>query len=118
MLYWHIGKEILDRQQQQGWGAKIIERLSKDLQKEFPKMKGLSRTNLLYMRAFAKAYENEQIVHQAGGQIPWKHNCVLLDKVKDPQIRTWYIKKTIENGWSRTVLIYQIYQSSNFLGTR
>jgi predicted nuclease of restriction endonuclease-like (RecB) superfamily len=108
LLYWQIGKEILARQQAQGWGAKVIEQLSKDLRSEFPEMKGLSRTNLLYMRAFADAYPDLQIVHQLGGQIPWKHNCVLIDKVKDPQQRRWYIEKTIQNGWSRAILEYQI----------
>jgi predicted nuclease of restriction endonuclease-like (RecB) superfamily len=108
LLYWQIGREILQRQQEEGWGAKVIERLAKDLRLEFPDMTGFSRTSLLYMRAFAEAYPDEQIVHQAGGQIPWKHNCVILDKVKDPEQRIWYIQKTIENGWSRNVLVHQI----------
>ncbi|MGB8702214.1 MAG: PDDEXK nuclease domain-containing protein [Thermosynechococcaceae cyanobacterium] len=108
LLYWHIGQDILTRQQQQGWGAKVIDRLAKDLRHEFPQMKGFSRTNLLYMRAFAAAYPEEEFVHQLGGQIPWKHNCVLLDKVKDPQQRRWYMEKTIQNGWSRAVLEHQI----------
>ncbi len=108
LLYWHIGREILTRQQQQGWGAKVIEQISKDLRKEFPLMKGFSRTNLLYMRAFAEAYPDEQIVQQLAGQIPWFHNCVLLDKIKDPKQRLWYIEKTIQNGWSRAVLEHQI----------
>ena len=108
MLYWHIGQEILHRQAEQGWGSKVIEQLSKDLKREFPEMKGFSRTNLLYMRSFAEIYPDEQIVHQLGGQIPWRHNCVLLDKVKDSQQRQWYIEKTIEHGWSRAVLVHQI----------
>ena len=108
LLYWQIGQDILQRQSQEGWGAKVIEKLAKDLKAEFPEMKGFSRTNLLYMRAFAKAYPDEQIVHQLGGQIPWKHNCVLLDKVKNYDERLWYIQQTIENGWSRAVLEYQI----------
>jgi predicted nuclease of restriction endonuclease-like (RecB) superfamily len=108
LLYWHIGREIITRQQQQGWGAKVIDQLSKDLHREFPQMKGFSRTNLLYMRAFAEAYSKEEFVHQLGGQIPWKHNCVLLDRVKDPKQRLWYIEKTIQNGWSRAVLEHQI----------
>lgn len=108
LLYWHIGQEILTRQQQEGWGTKVIERLARDLRMEFPDVTGFSRTNLLYMRSFASAYPDEQIVHQLGGQIPWKHNCLILDKVKDPEQRIWYIKKTIENGWSRNVLTHQI----------
>ena len=108
ILYWQIGLEILLRQQQQGWGAKIVTKLAKDLRQEFPDMKGFSRTNLLYMRAFAEAYPDEAIVQQVAGQIPWFHNCMLLDKVKDPQERLWYIQKTIQHGWSRSALLHQI----------
>ena len=108
MLYWQIGQEIRLRQQAQGWGAKVISKLAKDLQKAFPDMKGFSRTNLLYMRAFAEAYPDEQIVQQAAGQIPWFHNCMLLDKVKDPEERLWYIQQTIQQGWSRSVLTQRV----------
>lgn len=108
LLYWHIGREILDRQQQQGWGAKVIDRLAKDLQKEFPDIKGFSSRNLKYMRSFAESYPDEQIVQQAAAQIPWFHNCVLLDKVKDLDERLWYIQQTIEYGWSRNILVHQI----------
>lgn len=108
LLYWRIGHEILTRQQQQGWGAKVIDRLAKDLKQEFPEMQGFSPRNLKYMRAFAEAYLDEPIVQQAAAQIPWFHNCVLLDKVKDPVQRLWYIQQTIEQGWSRNVLVLQI----------
>ncbi|MBD2115059.1 MULTISPECIES: PDDEXK nuclease domain-containing protein [Cyanophyceae] len=108
LLYWQIGREVLARQQAEGWGGKVIERLAQDLKREFPDMKGFSRSNLMYMRAFAEAWPNEQFVHQAGGQIPWKHNCVILEKVKTPTERLWYIQQTVENGWSRNVLILQI----------
>ncbi len=108
LLYWRIGKEILERQTAQGWGTKVIEQLAKDLKSEFPDMKGLSRTNLLYMRAFANAWGDEAIVQQLAGQLPWFHNCMIIDQVKDRSTREWYIKKTIENGWSRSVLEMQI----------
>ncbi|MBD2202919.1 DUF1016 domain-containing protein [Calothrix sp. FACHB-1219] len=108
LLYWHIGRDILNRQQQQGWGAKVIDRLAVDLRLSFPEMKGFSRTNLLYMRAFAEAYPDEQIVQQLVGQIPWGHNIRILDSVKDASARLWYIQKTIENGWSRNILNLQI----------
>ncbi len=108
LLYWQIGREILQRQQDEGWGTKVIERIAKDLKREFPEIKGFSRTNLLYMRAFASAYPDEQFVQQAAGQIPWFHNCVLLDRVKAPEQRVWYIQQTIENGWSRAILEMQI----------
>lgn len=108
LLYWHIGQEILLKQSEQGWGAKVIERLARDLKHEFPNMKGFSRSNLLYMRAFAEAYPDQQIVQQAVGQIPWGHNVRLLEKVKDPQERLWYVQQTIANGWSRHILTLQI----------
>jgi len=108
LLYWQIGHDILARQKGEKWGSSVVERLAQDLKREFPDIKGFSRTNLLYMRAFAKAYPTEQFVHQLGGQIPWKHNCILIDKVKDPEQRVWYIQKTIENGWSRDILAMQI----------
>ncbi len=108
LLYWQIGCDILSRQQQQGWGAKVIEKLSKDLRQEFPDMKGFSSRNLKYMRAFAEAYPDEQIVQQVAAQIPWFHNCILLDKVKDVQERLWYVQVTTEHGWSRSILEHQI----------
>jgi len=108
LLYWQIGQEILERQQQQGWGSKVIERLAKDLKKEFPDMQGFSSRNLKYMRSFAEAWPDEQIVQQLVAQIPWGHNVRLLEQVKDPATRLWYVQQTIENGWSRNVLTLQI----------
>lgn len=108
LLYWQIGQDILMRQQQAGWGKGVIGRLSKDLQREFPEIKGFSPRNLGYMKAFAAAWPDEQFLHQLGAKIPWKHNCILLDKVKDPEARLWYIQQTIQNGWSRNVLVLQI----------
>ncbi|NJM00581.1 MAG: DUF1016 domain-containing protein [Synechococcaceae cyanobacterium SM2_3_2] len=108
VLYWQIGQEILARQEQEGWGSKVITRLAKDLRQEFPEMKGFSRANLLYMRAFAAAWGDESIVQQVVGQIPWGHNVRLLDKLSDPQERLWYAQQTIEHGWSRAVLEHQI----------
>ena len=108
LLYWQIGQEILSRQQVQGWGAKIIEQLGKDLQKSFPTLKGFSPRNLKYMRAFAAAYPEEEFVQQLAAQIPWFHNCVLLDKVKSTKERIWYIQQAIGQGWSRNILVIQI----------
>ena len=108
LLYWQIGTEILQRQEKEGWGRKVVTRLAQDLKREFPKMKGLSRTNLLYMRAFAEAYPDQKFVQQLVGQIPWGHNVRLLDKVKDDKERHWYIQQTITNGWSRNILEMQI----------
>ncbi|MBI3652748.1 MAG: DUF1016 domain-containing protein [Acidobacteria bacterium] len=108
LLYWQIGRDILQRQTQKGWGAKVIDRLSADLRKAFPEMKGFSPRNLKYMRAFAEAWPDEPFVQQVAAQIPWFHNCVLLDKASTAAEREWYIHKTIEHGWSRNVLVLQI----------
>ena len=87
LLYWQIGKEILERQQQEGWGAKAIDRLAKDLKHEFPDMSGFSSRNLKYMRAFAEAYSDERFVQEALAQITWYHNIALLEKAKDEKQR-------------------------------
>lgn len=108
MLYWHVGQEILQRQQSEGWGSKVIDRLSADLKREFPEMKGFGSRSLKYMRAFAEAYPTEEFVHQFGAQIPWRHNCIILEKIKNPEERRWYIQQTIEHGWSRNILVMQI----------
>lgn len=108
LLYWGIGRDIVARQMQQGWGAKVVDRLAADLRIAFPEMKGFSPRNLKYMRAFADAWPDDPFVQQLAAQIPWFHNCVLIDRIKDPAQRQWYIGKTIEHGWSRNVLVHQI----------
>jgi predicted nuclease of restriction endonuclease-like (RecB) superfamily len=108
LLYWDIGYIILQRQAEEGWGAKTIDRLSIDLHQAFPDMKGFSPRNLKYMRAFAAAWPDRQIVQQLAAQIPWFHNCVILDRVSDPTERQWYIKNAVEQGWSRNILSFQI----------
>lgn len=108
LLYWQIGRDILERQGREGWGAKVIERLSVDLRNAFPEMKGFSRANLLYMRAFAEAWPDRQIVQQAVGQLPWGHNLVLLSKLKTPDLRLAYATRAAEMGWSRAVLVHHI----------
>ncbi|WP_367066373.1 PDDEXK nuclease domain-containing protein [Oryzisolibacter sp. LB2S] len=104
LLYWQIGSDILERQQREGWGAKVIERLAHDLRTAFPDMKGFSRANLLYMRAFAQAWPDSAIVQQAVGHLPWGHNLVLLSKLKNPEQRLAYAERAITHGWSRNVL--------------
>jgi predicted nuclease of restriction endonuclease-like (RecB) superfamily len=99
------------REQREGWGAKIIDRLAADLRREFPDMTGLSLRNLKYMRAFAQAWpakSRTSFVQQAVAQLPWGHNIALLTKLKDREIRLWYATQAIENGWSRNVLQAQI----------
>jgi predicted nuclease of restriction endonuclease-like (RecB) superfamily len=108
MLYWDIGRMILDRQERAGWGAKIIDRLSTDLREAYPEMKGFSPRNLNYMRAFAAAWPKGEFVQQLAAQIPWFHNCLLLDRVPEAATREWYIKSAIEEGWSRNILAMQI----------
>lgn len=107
ILYWHIGREILERQNQQGWGSKIVDRLARDLKAAFPEMRGFSRRNLSYMRTFAERFENP-FAQQVAAQLPWFHICTLLDKVKDPEKQKWYACAAVENGWSRAVLEHQI----------
>jgi predicted nuclease of restriction endonuclease-like (RecB) superfamily len=107
-LYWQIGRDILDRQASQGWGAKVIERLAKDLRDAFPEMKGFSRANLMYMRAFAEAWSEAEIVQQSVGQLPWGHNVLLLTRLKDPALRLRYADQASREGWSRTTLELQV----------
>lgn len=108
LLYWQIGRDILARQASASWGAKVIDRLAADLRRDFPEMKGFSTRNLKYMRAFAETHPDRQFVQEALAQITWYHNITLLDKIKDSSAREWYIRKTIEHGWSRNVLVHQI----------
>jgi predicted nuclease of restriction endonuclease-like (RecB) superfamily len=134
-LYWHLGKEILDKQKNAGWGDKLIEQLSKDLLHEFPYMKGFSRTNLYYITQWVSFYNSEnQIVPQLVGQfrelsqgrsnqaktddgsvmlqlvtkIPWGHNREIISKCSDINEALFYLVETIKNNWSRNVLLNQI----------
>ncbi len=108
MLYWNIGNKILDKQKIEGWGAKVIENISKDLQVAFPEMTGFSSTNLKYMRLLASRIQYNEISPQLVDQMPWGHLRCLLDAFQETQQLFWYIQKTIENGWSRNVLSLQI----------
>ena len=108
LLYWQIGRDILARQVKQGWGTKVIERLSQDLRSAFPEMKGFSPRNLKYMRAFAQAWPEPKFVQEVLAQLPWYHQLALLDKLPGPQTRKWYAAQAIEHNWSRNVLVMQI----------
>jgi predicted nuclease of restriction endonuclease-like (RecB) superfamily len=107
-LYWEIGRAILEKQEQEGWGSRVIDRLSTDLKKAFPDVTGFSPRNLKYMRKFAESWPDFAIVQRAAEQISWRNNQVLLDKIDDPEIRLWYADKSYENGWSRDILAFQI----------
>lgn len=111
-LYWELGKDIAEKQEKEGWGSKVLEKVAKDLQNDFPGIEGFSRTNVFRMRSFYLAYSN---CPTAVGQlqknqlefffnVPWGHNCILLDKLKNFEERLWYAKKIVEHGWSRSIL--------------
>jgi predicted nuclease of restriction endonuclease-like (RecB) superfamily len=103
-LYGRIGREILERQETQGWGAKVIDRLARDLKAAFPDMRGWSSSNLKYMRFFAQHCPNGLIGQQPADQLPWFHLVTLLTKLENPAEREWYAGQTLQHGWSRTTL--------------
>lgn len=103
-LYWDIGQIILARQGEEGWGAKVIDRLAFDLREAFPDMDGFSSRNLKYMRAFAVAWPNQQIVQRLVAQLPWGQNIALLERLDDPATRIWYAEQVIAHGWSCSIL--------------
>jgi len=108
-LYWELGKNLVKQQERSGWGDAVLDRLSQDLVTAFPEMKGFSRRNLYRIRALYLAYRAEsEFVPQAVAQIPWGHNIVILEKVKDPIERRWYVSQTTDYGWSRAVPTHQI----------
>ncbi|MGL9779857.1 MAG: PDDEXK nuclease domain-containing protein [Wolbachia sp.] len=108
VLYYHIGTEILKRQKEHGWGAKVIDQLSKDLRSAFPEMKGFSPRNLKYMRKFAEEYSDIEFVQEPLAQLTWYHNVTLLEKIESRETRLFYIKEAIEHGWSRNIMVMQI----------
>jgi predicted nuclease of restriction endonuclease-like (RecB) superfamily len=107
-LYHSIGCDIIDRQKQQGWGSKIINRLASDLQESFPEMKGLSSRNLKYMSVFAKKCPDLKIGQQSAAQLPWFHIVILLTKVSNLVEREWYAAEAVAQGWTRSTLELQI----------
>ena len=108
LLYWDIGRSILAKQAEQGYGTRVIDRLATDLREAFPEMKGFSPRNLKYMRAFAAAWPVQELVQEALAQVTWYHNITLLEKLNTHEDRLWYAARTIEHGWSRNILALQI----------
>ena len=108
LLYWEIGKSIAKRQKEEGYGTKVIERLSADLRAEIPDNRSFSTRNLKYMLKLYKTYQKCALVQQVVAQLPWGHNIVIMDKVKAQEQREYYIREAIANGWSRNILIHQI----------
>jgi predicted nuclease of restriction endonuclease-like (RecB) superfamily len=108
LLYWSVGRDILVRQGSEGWGTGVIGRLAHDLQNEFPGIEGFSLRSLKYMRSFAEAWPEEPIVQQVAALLPWGHHMLLLDRAKDPAIRLWYLRASLQNGWSRNILAHMM----------
>ena len=112
-LYWDIGREIVERQEKDGWGSSVIDRVARDIQNGFPGIEGFSKTNMGRMRAFYLAYS---IYPQAVGKleelpifnIPWGHNIVIFERVKSLDERLWYAHMVIQEGWSRNALVDSI----------
>ena len=108
-LYWEVGKELYEKQENQGWGNSVVDNLERDLVAEFPGLKGFSRRNLFYMKGFYSFYKSHfKKVQQLVAQIPWGHNILIFSKSKTIEESIFYLKGTIENSWSRSVLDMQI----------
>ncbi len=107
-LYWNIGEEIAMRQERDGWGKSVVERLSRDLREEFPGTSGFSARNLWYMRCFYVEYKDSPILQQLVAEVPWGHNLLIFNKIKGMSERGYYLKMTMEMCWSRNVLLHQI----------
>jgi len=107
-LYWEIGKSIVERQRKYKWGNAVVEKLANDLQEDFKTSSGFSVQNLWYMRQFYLEYKDDSILQQAVGELPWGHNILIMQKVKNAGERKYYIASSIKFGWSRNVLLNQI----------
>lgn len=104
-LYFYIGKVVNEKS---SWGNKFIESLSTEMKIEFPNIKGFSVRNIKNMKKFYAEISSDEKVQMASAQIPWSHNMLILDKVKNIDERLWYMQKCVENGWSVDVLEIQI----------
>lgn len=111
-LYWDLGRMIVERQEQAGWGKSVVERLSQDLRREFPGVAGFSVQNLWYMRQFHMEYRGDERLQPLVGEIAWAHNLVIMSKCKAPLEREFYLRMTRKFGWSKNVLIHQIDNQS------
>jgi predicted nuclease of restriction endonuclease-like (RecB) superfamily len=107
-LYWSIGQLILEKQASNNWGKSIVEQLAKDLKSSFPNTKGFSARNLWDMRRFYERYQHNEFLRQLVAEIPWGHNLLIINKIKNDAEATFYIQATAEYGWSRNVLLNQI----------
>lgn len=105
LMYYNIGLKLIENNK---WGSSFIDTLAKDLKVEFPTLKGMSARNLRYMQKFATEFANDEFLQGVLAKLSWNHNQILLDKVKNKEIRKWYAKESLENGWSVSILIHQI----------
>lgn len=105
LMYYNIGLKLIENNK---WGSSFIDMLAKDLKREFPTLKGMSARNLRYMQKFATEFDNGEFLQGVLAKLSWNHNQILLDRVKDKEIRKWYAKETLENGWSVSILTHQI----------
>jgi len=108
LLYWEIGKKIVERQVEEGWGKSIVEQLSKDLKAELVDSQGFSTRNLWEMRKFYQTYKDFPNLQPLVAEIPWTHNRIIMDKIKDHSARAYYLEATANNGWSKAVLRIKI----------
>lgn len=108
LTYWGIGRELLTRETSEGWGAKVVARLSADLRDRFPGARGFSPRNLRYMKSFAAAWPDEAMLQAPLATLPWYHHIALLEKLDSAETRTWYASKALDEGWSRDTLVQQI----------
>lgn len=107
-LYWDIGKLIEERQETEGWGKAVVERLSADLRAEFGEKSGFSGRNLWYMRTFYREYKEQAILQPLAAEIAWTKNTLILDRCPNPLQREFYLRATARFGWTRRVLEHQI----------
>lgn len=105
LMYYEIGVKLLENNK---WGASFIDTLAKDLKIEFPTLRGMSARNLRYMQRFANEFENDDFFQQNVVRLPWSSITTIMEQVEDKVQRTWYIKETVRNGWSRPVIVHQI----------
>jgi predicted nuclease of restriction endonuclease-like (RecB) superfamily len=105
LMYYDIGKKLIENNK---WGSSFIDTLSKDLKMEFPNIKGMSARNLRYMQKFATEFNNDEFLQHHVAKLPWSSITTIMDQIKDKKQRNWYIDESIQNGWSRPVIIHQI----------
>lgn len=107
-LYWEIGRRITEQQAALGWGKSVVETLSRDIQKEFPGIKGFGSSNMWDMARFYAEYQSNEILQPLVGEISWSKHIVILTKCKDTRQRQFYILATKRYGWTKDVLINKI----------